>query len=67
MHLLPESDDAQDQVPRLRRFRARYPDIEIRDPVSARRGYWSAYRDGIRLAAEYDLHTLLDHLDLLLA
>jgi hypothetical protein len=53
----------EDQVPRLLAFREAHPEVEIRDPVSSRRGVWSAHRDGQVLAVKYELADLLDRLE----
>lgn len=52
-----------DQVPRMERFRAEHPDIEIVSPLVLRSAFWKARRGGEVLAIELDLRRLLDTLD----
>jgi len=58
---------SEDQVPRLRAFRAEHPDVEINSPADSRTGMWSAYHGGQILVVKFGLRQLLDHLDELLA
>jgi hypothetical protein len=57
----------EDQVPRLRAFRAEQLDIEIASPAGSRTGMWSAYQGGKILVVKFGLCQLLDHLEELLA
>ena len=52
-----------DQVPRLERFRAQHPGIQVKTPVDTRSAWWTASRDGEQLAAELDLRHLLNALE----
>lgn len=54
-----------DQVPRLKAFQARHPEIEIISPQSPG-GRWTARRNGTVLATAFALYYLLDQLDELL-
>ncbi len=56
----------EDQVKRLRRFEAAYPEVEIQRPDFPRETRWHASRDGHRIASDTELRGLLDQLDQLL-
>ena len=53
----------EDEMPRLRRFRAAHPDIRIDSPAGSRSPFCSAHQDGKCLAAGYRLAGLLDALE----
>jgi hypothetical protein len=52
-----------DQVPRLEKFRADHPDIEIASPLETNSPFWRAYRDGKQIALQNGLRWLLDKLE----
>ena len=54
---------AIDQVPRLQRFQADHPEIEIKSPIDTKSVWWKAVRDGEQIAVEHDLRRLLDSLE----
>ncbi len=57
-------DDHDDQVPRLRAFRARCPDWTVIPPNVVTGGRWRATSpDGMYEIREWDLGTLLDELE----
>jgi hypothetical protein len=52
-----------DQVIRLRRFQAGFPEVEIERPdYSHHRIWWHAHLDGQRIASDIELRGLLDQL-----
>lgn len=53
---------SEDQVPRLERFKAEHPDIQIFPPYNLD-PYWDAMKDGKRLASAIFLEKFLDKLD----
>lgn len=53
----------EDQVPRLEKFKADHPEIEIHNPVDSHSMFWKACGDGKILAVELDLRRLLDTLE----
>jgi hypothetical protein len=61
--MFPQLPD--DQVVRLRMFRAEHPDIEITEPAQPN-GLWAARRAGLVLCCEHELSDLLDRLEWLL-
>jgi hypothetical protein len=58
---------SEDQVPRLRAFRAEHQDIEIASPADSGTGMWSADQGGKILVVKFGLCQLPDRLDELLA
>ena len=44
---------SENQVPRLKAFRAEHPDIEIARPADSRTGMWSAYQGGKILVVKF--------------
>jgi hypothetical protein len=57
-----------DQVVRLEQWKARHPDVEIQNPDYPNGSQlWGARRGGEVLCSEYELRSLLDHLDWLTA
>ena len=53
----------EDQVKRLRRFEAAYPEVEIARPDYAHgKTWWHASVAGRRVASDTDLRSLLDQL-----
>jgi hypothetical protein len=61
--MFPQLPD--DQVVRLRMFRAAHPDITITEPAQPD-GLWAARRAGLVLCCERELGDLLDRLEWLL-
>jgi hypothetical protein len=53
----------EDQVKRLRRFEAAYPEVEIERPDFPREVWWHARLEGRRIASDTELRGLLDRLD----
>lgn len=53
---------SENQVPRLRAFRAEHPDIEIASPADSGTGMWPAYQGGKILVVKFGLCQLLDRL-----
>lgn len=56
----------EDQVPRLDRFRAEHPEVEISSPLETPSGLWRARRGDVLLGVRYQLRDLLDDLEELL-
>ena len=56
----------EDQVKRLRRFEAAYPEVEIQRPDFLRETWWHAVYEGRRVASDTELRGLLDALERLL-
>ena len=65
----PESNEPgparlpEDQVKRLRRFEAAYPEVEIQRPDFPRETWWRAVYEGRRVASDTELRGLLDTLE----
>ena len=65
MHIVPPP--SEDQVPRLRAFRAEHLGTEIASPADSRTGMRSAYQGSKILVVKLGLRQLLFRLDELLA
>ncbi len=52
-----------DQIPRLEKFKADHPEIEISSPLVTKSPWWKAWVDGEQIASGHDLRRLLDSLD----
>jgi hypothetical protein len=71
----PEDDEPEparmpeDQVKRLRRFEAAYPEVDIERPDYGPRHqlWWHARVEGRRIASDLELRGLLDQLEWLLS
>ncbi len=63
-HTSPPQPLPEDQVVRLRRFEAAYPEVDIERPDYAHgKTWWHARYEGRRLASDTNLRGLLDALE----
>lgn len=66
MHTAPDpvpEPDPLDQVLRLKAFREKHPEFDIRAPHAIVSGSWRAYRDGWLKSQAFCLSWILDDLD----